>query len=356
MSIPPAHNFRPRGPVLGFRHFFFWVLFSGGILFFTAPLFRTTVAVSDMLVIPRDPLYASAAGDLSRLPVQISFYDRVLKRAPDLRDPWTGESALRRLTLWNRHVAVKHFKGSNVLRLTVSSQDPASAELLARTVNQVLAGEAAYHYGVGKVEIHPLDGPLVRPAITPLPIWIVIGLSGGALLTAILFSIGRWAGRLDREPASSRETRSAERIRSLLARDLDLSAWPQAAAVHPAPPQAAEPAAIPEPVAPKETKSAAPTAPKTQLAEPVRPKPAKMSADARLLRAQTVRQAPTNLPGIDASEFSWDEALQGALTSAEPEDVLSAPAPEERPAAAPTAEPSAEDFKRRLNELLQGKM
>lgn len=357
-------------PVLRLWQILLWGAASAVVLAITAPSFQTIAARSELLIIPREAAFVTAAADLARLPGQLSFYERVLRKAPELRDPWVGESVPRRLDLWNRHIAVERLGQSNVIRLTVYGEDRAATELLARTVNTVVAGEAAYHYGAGKVDIHPLDGPVLRPALRPLWAWILLGLAGGALVTALLSVFIRSFGTLsDRWDVSSRERTEAERIRSILARDIDLSAWPQAASIRPAeetrvgtvqpekpatgqPPVPAQAAPVvgPRPETPAKPSTPTPTPEKTS---------AKLSPDARLLKAQTKRSAPTNLPGVDASRFSWDEALGGHVVfEEEPSDILAAAevsAAETAPAPR-TGEPSQEDFKRRLNELLQGKM
>lgn len=361
--------------------------------------FRGYRAEITVLVLPLAGSEASAeqmVENIALLPTTVSFFDDLL--ASDAR--LTEFSSLdeqpinARREEWSDMLSMKREGGSGVITYTIEADTQEEATVFARKMSQVLFQKVGTYYDIrSDVSLRLIEGPLVRASLVSPVTWILLSLLIGVLIAIALMMFGHFFHAL--LTASSPKTLPASESKAFVPRATD-SGFPP---LHPDTFVPKKPAVFfseesearareekreynpyvitpsPESIATQEKPAEAisPVVPSVPADLPVavpeeawreeQKGPAKAVATPPMPTSKA--QAPSNLPFIDEATFlaqfssapaqESDSARESegneeisALTSPAPVSAL----PEETRAALPT-EPTMEDYRRRLNELLK---
>ncbi len=316
---------------VSFAAFLFWL-----------DMFRAYEAETKLLVIGKSASVDAglAAGNLAEVVESLSFYERLIAETDQMEDSFEDFLPDRRRELWNKAVSARIEKGKSVIMIRARGETPEDARLLAKETAETLTSAAGLYYNVKTdLDIRIIDMPSVR-AFVVTPVFYVGASLGTALLVTgvffmFLFLAPRFFGKKTSEP-------------ELVFRD-DTAAL----AYH-----------IGDAVPYIDPRKFLPEKPSALLFE----KPAKEdiikkeTENQPLVRPSVKAAAPANLPVFDESvpeeaeaSLPMPEEVEEALEeisfpSRGEHEIVKAPI-----ILAPRYdEPTVEEYKRRLNELLSG--
>ncbi len=384
----------------------------------TMSMFRSYVTEVPVLAIPRDARAASLANQtvdtIAEFPLTLDFYDRLLKNNPDITDPWKGLSTEERRNAWLSHVETSRIKGSGVITMTVYGQSINQSRLLSQRILDALKGTVTDTYGADfDISLQTVDQPVSEARLSNPPMWGVASVSIGFLATVLVFGLialvqqlvnratTKPVGRPDDIGAKFKPGSWQPSTSESMYRPLNLpnrprftpGNMPTSLSVPPAPtttpspvvtPSVAQTESVPVPETTKPVEVPPVVMPVNRITPPTEmpsiPMPTPIvtptpSAPVTIVTRPTASNAPGtpgNLPFADGEEFSWAAQLPGLAakmthdgTPVAAEVVQTTPAvveavtsPEnapETPTPTPArVEPTEEELKRRLNQLLRG--
>jgi len=165
-----------KKPVLGFQPWmqstavgviiaaiFFAVLASG------AKQYRSTVTI---LVIAKSPVAAmqqdAIVKNIAFLPTTLRFYDRLLQDNPTITDPTAGLSASERKSAWDRFVNVRQpaRESASIIGLSTLARTQNDAEVLTLDAVRTLFAMVSGYYNVKEdIDVRIIDGPVTTVGI-----------------------------------------------------------------------------------------------------------------------------------------------------------------------------------------------
>jgi len=366
-------------------------------------------AEMSLFVLPKTAFAEKAATNLAALSREIPFALAAYASEPALVSPLMGKTVAERRALWSKAVQVETVVGSDVIRITTRGSDQAEALTLVKAVTAELVRTASRYYNQKTdVDIRVIAEPVATPSFTAWPRFLVATFSTSIFFTVLFFIIHGLIDRLfprihlghnreseytispdtfkPRVPAywSHEDKTATSEPKAPVEPAIDMAAHfrEDIQSFSPASPEPVEPAPVeasPSLAYVAEAESVESNAEEVSareheaiVAEPVSEpingiEPEPMATEALPYAGYaTHAAAPDNLPIYDgpitplqgaqarllkldidaqAESLSADAAIEELDRTLEPE-----------PAAPKTHEPTPDEYKRRLNELLSGKM
>lgn len=325
---------------------------SAASALFFLDMFRGYEAEVRILVVGRsaavDP--EQAAANLAALVGTLPFHDRVV--ADDLLgDPLEGYPQADRRARWNDMVRAKRESGNSVISITAAGEDPEEARQLAARVAKTLFGVAGVYYDVKSgIDMRAIDGPIAETVISR-----PFAYAGTTLLSAFLATVA-FFGILVALPAAfgrNRESHAAEPAYDAAHRAVsEYGVGDAVPYIDPRKFIPVRPSSLPFENAYPETHAA--QAPSVKAAAPSNLPIADDALDLPVSdeplpfmfeEAEPSEYPSDDLPFRGEHEVDEEAASENALMGGEEFHAHEA---EER------GEPTVEEYKRRLNELLQG--
>lgn len=357
--------------------------------FVSLDTFRGYRAEVTVLVLPLSTNQTPAeqmVENIAILPTTVSFLDALLEsdgRLSEFSD-LDEQSINARSEQWNEMLAVRREGGSGIVTYTIKADTQEEATIFARQMAKVLFQKIGTYYDIrSEVSLRLIEGPLVRASLISPVTWVVLSVSIGIVAALSLMVLGVFLRLLIGTPRRKTAMPTAETL-SPVSRPTD-TAYP---AIHPdtfvpkkptvlfseegearareekreynpyvitpnsqqvsgARNEVTAPETVALPMAPIET--AAETFPaRKEVTEPVStPTPVPTTKSA----------APANLPFIDEATFLAQFSSEATPESAPPEPDTDPIQPMETGQEPVTpslpAEPTMEDYRKRLNELLK---
>lgn len=365
------------------------LFFITAAAFVSLDTFRGYRAEVTVLVLPLSTNQTPAeqmVENIAILPTTVSFLDALLEsdgRLSEFSD-LDEQSINARSEQWNEMLAVRREGGSGIVTYTIKADTQEEATIFARQMAKVLFQKIGTYYDIrSEVSLRLIEGPLVRASLISPVTWVVLSVSIGIVAALSLMVLGVFLRLLIGTPRRKMATPTAETL-SPVSRPTD-TAYP---AIHPdtfvpkkptvlfseegearareekreynpyvitpnsqqvsgARNEVTAPETVALPVAPIETVSA------TSTTQPIAVEP--LSTPTSI--ATTKSAAPANLPFIDEATFLAQFSSEATPESAPPEPDTDPIQPMETGQEPVTpslpAEPTMEDYRRRLNELLK---
>lgn len=167
----------------------FFVTLSAGL--FWLDFFRSYRAEMTILVVSRTDTSQSGvavAENLAGITRTLSFYDRVLADNNFIDDAFLGYAPDKRKKAWNDMVSVRKLDGGSVLTLSATGDTSEEAAVLAKQTAQTLFSVASLYYNVKTdVDIRVIDGPLLRYALVSPLLFGAVSLFTGFFITTLFF-------------------------------------------------------------------------------------------------------------------------------------------------------------------------
>jgi hypothetical protein len=322
-----------------------FVWFAAGL--FWLDFFRVSQARIEILALPKEANLEAPNAALAYLSGTLRFYDRLLETHEEIRDPGAGLSPDDRKALWQKHLEAKTREG-NGLSVTLQDTNQDDVRTLTAAYTETLIAEASRYYDTRtELDLRVVDGPLFATRIgNPLGYAATVLISGLALtggFFGLLFFAGVLGGiRSGKELAAPRK----------LWKKKESQALPIGEAVPWIDPEKfvpVRPAALSYEA---EAKNAPQEAGEPDLDGIL------SHVEEHLPQEERALSAPANLPVSDETPaFLFGEPSekeQEETLPEEPEEEASFGLPDAQAPQVSRSEPSVEEYKRRLNELLRG--
>ncbi|MEI8344305.1 MAG: hypothetical protein WCF93_05135 [Candidatus Moraniibacteriota bacterium] len=113
--------------------------------------------------------------NIMQLPKTLSFYDRLLKDNPSLEDSAAGEDPANRKKSWNNMISIMQIsKNGSMISITLSINSPVDSEIIAtKTVRTLLDVTSSYYNIKDDLDLRIVDGPITR-LIIPGWQWLLV--------------------------------------------------------------------------------------------------------------------------------------------------------------------------------------
>lgn len=321
------------------RSFVAGIILSATFFLLFLDAFKLYKSEISVLVIPKSQVAVEnqqIVYNISQFPKMLSFYDKLLRDNKDVKDSTVGNSQDKRKQLWNEYVKVRtdEKKGSAITISMVAKKQSDSEALANKTAKTLINFTSQYYDAKNDLDIRIVDGPISRPVLRGwlwhLIISILLGLGFAMIIENLLNSFVVTNKKpifnkdlLDslKQSLSKKDTQDKNKLEALYRKEeipdeMDLSSGPIEAA--------------------------------EELLEKPKDEPQKFYGTypnyPEMPKRDTKKaSAPDNLPTGNVPEnlpFAKDMDEKE-----EKNDIFKTK----------DSEPSQEDFKRRLNELLKGK-
>ncbi len=158
-------------------------------LLFWLDFFRVYKSEISVLVITRSPnvVTEQVAVNFTDLAKNLSFYERVLSQNDLIDDDFEGQPKDKRKALWNHVVTVTHTAKSGVLMVSALQETAEKARLLSQETVKALFSVAAFYYNIKTdIDLRIVDEPIVKPVVSD-PLWYGLTSFGSAFGVTTLF-------------------------------------------------------------------------------------------------------------------------------------------------------------------------
>jgi hypothetical protein len=336
--------------------------------------FRVYHSRVTLLVIHKNEKTAAAADQVvetvAQLPQTLSFYEQLLSRYPEVSDPWKGYSAEDREALWREHVFATRTEHSNLVNVELVADSADDAASLARKVAAGVFQAVGRYYNVQtEIDVRLVNGPVTYASLDRPFGWFFLSLGLGILTGFGVASGVQRFGRMVPTLLGRRQEVSAKIQQMMKPEERDYIA----AQHHIAPPATTSSPQLskqkPEEVHHVEmphasvsrlafTLPASPVfeAPASSV-EPQRPRAEKVIKTTKpaVVSGGAKSGAPANLPfledGVSLEQYLFSgQAAAGDAQEKKDEVALETEETKEH------REPTDEELKRRLNQLLRGEL
>lgn len=164
------------------------------LLLDSVKLYRSTVLV---MVVPKSQIAIEQKSDIVQnvreFPKMLSFYDRLLNENPQIKDAAAGYPQDKRKKVWNEFIQTKQAdtKADNVVEISLIAKTQADAEFLSKKTTQALFGVMSRYYNLkSDVSVQIVDGPIttaiVRGWFWLLTLSLVLGMGLAFLFKQLL--------------------------------------------------------------------------------------------------------------------------------------------------------------------------
>ncbi len=337
----------------------FALFFIGTAAFLSLDSFREYRAEISIIVLPESNALAAdqVVENIAILPTTLSFFDALIasdERIAEFSDIDEQPMAVRK-SVWSEMLQVERQRESGVITYSIAAESQEEAVLLARQMSKMLFEQIGAYYDIrSDISVRLVEGPFVRTSVASPLLWVGtslgLGMAAALVVTFIVSYIGALSPSVRTAPVS--ESRAPRK-----------TAEPAKPSFHPS-------AFIPKkPLAlfseSGEAKAHEEKWDKILAVQEAEAKRAElhdlMVRSAKPVAPIAAAAAPANLPVMDENEFF---AQFQATAAAQEAAAEAAPLIEEAPVVATpevsapveAVEPTVEEYRRRLNELLkQGK-
>ncbi|KKQ52530.1 MAG: hypothetical protein US70_C0008G0017 [Parcubacteria group bacterium GW2011_GWD2_38_11] len=314
---------------------------------------------------------AQIVSNISELPKTLTFYDRMLKNNSDMRDVAEGLSPQKRKARWNEMLTVERAGfDASVIKVAITTSREADSVQLVNKTTRTLFDTSAFYYNIKKdVDLRIIDGPITRVQVSNW-FWlfifsIIAGFSISGLLQELVFGGNKLSIKkpdfskmhsffdfkknpempVEKELESLNNLYRSQQAEESFVFEQDIAPVPEADK------KIQEMKKITKQIEPDKypnfPEMPARNASRSDADGPARNASHNDAGGPASHKANAA--APDNLPIADDSFFT-EYAMPAEQIQSQPMEV------EQDLAAKETKEPTSEELKKRLNELLKGKI
>lgn len=189
-GIPKRHNIFETKSL--FHFIALSIILAASCWLFLLENFRVYRAEVSILFLPKSELVVAQTGqileNLAELPRQLAFYDRLLEDG-EISDPYGGRNQDERKKLWNKSLHIKQGKKGSVITIGVDLKKRGDSATVSKQIVKTLFASTSRYYDIKKdIDLRVIDGPIISPVIKNLVGLILLSLVLGLIL-AYLISI-----------------------------------------------------------------------------------------------------------------------------------------------------------------------
>ncbi len=163
--------------------------------FFSLENFRTYRSKVTIMFIPKSETLSThtpyVMENLIRLPKMLSFYERMLRDNSNLSDDFSGKTRDEKKEAWNEALDIKKDDGSSIINIKVSGKDKIQSAELAKQTAHTLFNTASFYYNIkSDADFRIIDGPVTVAVMKfwywLIPLSVLLGLIVSFLLNLVL--------------------------------------------------------------------------------------------------------------------------------------------------------------------------
>lgn len=169
------------------------IIFSVTTMLILLDAFKEYKSSISILVLPKSELIAQQSGDvvenIAEFPKMLSFYERLVKFNPQIKDDLVGMRPDEKKDEWNRRIDVftENNNRGNIIILTVYGKTPAEAEMLSKKTATTLFSTVSNLYDIKTdLNISIIDGPFVTGVLRNIFIILLASLLIGFIASFLL--------------------------------------------------------------------------------------------------------------------------------------------------------------------------
>lgn len=325
--------------------------------------FRMYRSQVDILIIHKNEKTSASAdqvvNNVAEIPKTLSFYNRLLKQFPEIHDAWVGMSDTDRQEEWNAYVHVERIDKSGIIRLEVDAANKEDAAMLVEKSKQNLFQIIGQYYDIkNELDIRAVNGPITN-AVLYSPIgWVISTLASGLVATLILIGAFRLINQKKNIFLGKRSSDVAKNMFQEEKRKPAAPFAPPIAVTFPLKGISIDQSSLPQ----KPVTASLPSTPFSEKGEVVKQEAAQgdlpfleegLSLEQYLFgKQEEVSQGEVTDIFDDAEKRASSEesnAMRGADQKSEDKQITA-----DKETIARTVEPTKEELKQRLNQLLRG--
>lgn len=154
--------------------------------------FKTYSSELSVLIVPKTDFAArqqsQLIGNILEFPKTLAFYDELLKRNSDVNDRARGLSADGRKSYWNEMLSVNQSSASSsVIKVSIQAENKNDAQQLNQKTVRVLFDTVSTYYDVkNDFDLRIIDGPIIKAQIPSWQILFLISIFLGFFLVLLL--------------------------------------------------------------------------------------------------------------------------------------------------------------------------
>ncbi len=345
-------NFSAQGIILA-------IVLSSAFFLLGAQKFKTYQSQMTILVIPKSANAINQQdkilNNLLELPKTLSFYDRLLKNNPSFVDSSAGKSSLERKRSWDDMIVVKQVnKNGSMISISVSINNETDSDfIVSKTVRTLLDVASSYYNIKDDLDLRIVDGPITKVVFVGWPWILLVSILLGSLISLALgriSALGKKAADFQdmlRNNPLRKLNRTQENEQPMSIKDLENLYTAE---------KQSDVAFKDQPVQLEETEAQTEQEPEQAEVEPV----------AEVVHVQEIasRSVYPNFPEMPTQSVSRSAAPDnlpiadfGEVTNLPAQEVVKNEIPKEaQPAKEKTHEPTEDELRERLNQLLKGEI
>jgi len=152
-------------------------------------IFKTYNTEISIIFIPQNEKTAEQADQIAEnltiIPTKLSFYERLLRDNKEIEDQFVGLSDDRRKFLWNKAVQVERERESTIIK--IEANDPLQSQELARQTAFTLFNVMSQYYNIKTdIDFRIIDGPITDAEIKNWLVLLIFSLIIGIVLAFLI--------------------------------------------------------------------------------------------------------------------------------------------------------------------------
>lgn len=192
------------------RSFFVTLFFvTLAALLFWLDSFRVYESEVRVLVIGKASTVATdqVVENFAELSKNLSFYERVLASNDLIEDDFEGYSKDQRKALWNKTVEVTRSEKSGILVVTAKQDTPEKAKRLSEETVKTLFSVASFYYNIKTdIDLRVVDEPIVKTTVAYPVRYVLISFASASGATVVFFlllsTLPGFLGKPKKQPAT----------------------------------------------------------------------------------------------------------------------------------------------------------
>ncbi|MCD6149212.1 hypothetical protein J7J13_00300 [bacterium] len=128
--------------------------------------------------------------NLTELPRNLSFYEKLLNDNKNITDEFVGHTKDKREKLWNKKLKINRQKNSGLIEIGISDNNRIRSEKIVRQTVFTLFNTASRYYNIkNEIDLRVIDGPITDVKIKNWPWLIFLSVLAGTFLSYLITSV-----------------------------------------------------------------------------------------------------------------------------------------------------------------------
>lgn len=166
------------------------IIFASSLMIFLER-YKTYESSISIMLIPKSEKAASDSEhiieNLRILPTKLSFYEKMIRDGYGIEDYFFGLSDDQKIKAWNKEIRVKREGKSSIVILNSEKNNPEESKMLSKAITSNLLNIAGFYYDIKKdIDLRIVEGPIVRSHFRNWIPWSVLSLAVAISLSIVL--------------------------------------------------------------------------------------------------------------------------------------------------------------------------